>query len=195
MDIPTKEIEKVNTQVTGFQSVANSLVIKSPEDMSAAADILNDIKNAEKTIGNRKEEITRPLMSGLASVRTLFKPLEIGLDNAKKVVKAKVLAYQELEQKRIDEEAAKIEARVEKGTMRADTGAKKLANIDEATTTAKGVGGGKITTRKITKVRIIDETAIPREYLVPDMKKITADVLEGVSVPGAEKYTENIIAA
>lgn len=188
--VPEKEIQETNKQVMDLQKAANLLTIKSPDDLGTASDLLELIKNAERSVVSRKEEITRPLMRGLSAVRDLFKPVELGLDNAKKIAKAKVVAFQTLEEQKNAEEKAKIEARVEKGTLKLETGLKKLAEVGDVPKTV-----GAIKMRTLTKVRVVDETLIPREYLVPDMTKITEAVLrQNISVPGVEKYQDKIVA-
>lgn len=189
--IPVKEVERTNKQVMVLQDDANSLTIKSPKDLEYAATLLDTIKTARKTITARKEEITRPLMHSLASIRDLFKPPELTLENAEKVTKSKVLAYQTLEEQRVAEEKARIEKRVEKGTMRLDTAMKKTEELQSVPKTV-----GKMQTRTLTKVRVMDETMIPIEYMLPNMPKITEAVLrQGISIPGVEKYTEKVIAS
>ncbi|MHB8674619.1 MAG: hypothetical protein ACYDAK_13210 [Candidatus Limnocylindrales bacterium] len=193
--LPTKEVEQTNKHVMGLQESANALTIKSPDDMSVAADILGTIKQAENTITARKEEITRPLMRGLSSIRDLFKPMELTLDNAKKVVKAKVIAYQTVEEDRITKEKARIEKRVEKGTMRMDTAIEKFGTIGDVQKNAKGTSG-KITMRTVMKMRVVDIESVPREYLIANMPMITEAVLKKkVAIPGVETYQEKIIAS
>lgn len=51
----------------------------------------------------------------------------------------------------------------------------------------------KVHTRTYQRVRIVDESVIPRKYLVPDVKAIEADALNGVVIPGVELYSEEII--
>lgn len=190
MTLPVKEVEQTSKQMMVLQADANDLTLKSPKDVEIGAALLETIKQAEKTVTTRKEEITRPLMRSLASVRDLFKPIELTLENAKKVVKAKVLAYQTIEEERIEKKKARIEARVDKGTLRVDTAMKKLEEVGTVTKSA-----GKMQTRILTKVRIIDETLIPREYLIPNMTAITEAILrQGITVPGAESYKEKVIA-
>lgn len=76
--------------------------------------------------------------------------------------------------------------RAEKGTMRADTAIEKLGSIGTGT---------KMKTRTLTKVRVVDETLVPREYLVVDMLKVTEAVLrQNIEIPGVEKYQEKIVS-
>lgn len=186
--LPTKEVEQTNKQMMKLQTEANNLAIETPKDVETAAGLLETIKNAEKTVTGRKEEITRPLMRSLASVRDLFKPIEITLDNAKKVIKAKMLAYQTAEDDRIEKEKARVLARQEKGTIKTETAVKKLEEIGESKTAMR--------TRTLTKVKVVDETLVPREWLVVDMPRVTEAVLKhGLTIPGVELYKEKIIAS
>lgn len=187
--LPAKEVEQTNKQVEALSRAATALTLKSPADVETAGGLLETVKTGRKAITSRKEEITRPLMQSLASIRDLFKPLELTLENAEKVVKAKVIAFQTLEEAKIAEAKAKILARAEKGTLRTDTALKKLEEVGTVTKTEK------MQTRTLTKVRVIDETLIPREYLSPNMMLITEAVLRrGESIPGVETYKEKIIA-
>ncbi len=182
--VPLKEIEQTNKSVASLQDQASRLTVESPDDAESAAKMLVSIKEWKKTITGRKEEITRPLMKSLASVRDLFRGAEGSLEAAEKTIKAKMLSFQALEDVKIAMIQDKITSRVEKGTMRADTAAEKIADIKPTA----------MKTRTLTKVRVIDETLIPREYLVPDMKKITEAVLHtALEIPGVEKYQEKIM--
>ena len=186
LTLPVKEVEQTNKQMMVLQEQATTLTVENPAQVTVAADLLTTIKNARKTVTGRKEEITRPLMSGLASIRDLFKPIELTLENAEKVVKAKMLAYNTIEQEKIEKEKARINGRVEKGTMRLDTAVEKLGSVGTVT---------KMKTRTLTKVRVVDEALVPREFMVPDMTKITEAVLrQGVEIPGIEKYQEKIVS-
>lgn len=178
-------IAEYKKQISFIQEQSNVMTITSKEDFDKANEFLSVVMNVEKALVERKAEITRPLMDGLASVRSLFKPLETDHAEAKKTIKAKMLEYSIAEDERIEKEKARVEARVEKGTMRVDTAVRKLENIGEKPTTAL---------RTVTKIRVIDEALIPREYLIPDMDKIKDAVMkQKLTVPGVETYEEKSI--
>lgn len=184
--VPTsKELAEVKSQVLAVQQAAYKYVIKESSDLTLGENMLRTIKDIETGITLRKEEITRPLMKALSSARDLFKPLETGHAEAKKVIKEKMLAFQLEEDVRIREQQAKIEARVEKGTMRPDTAVGKLETITGARS--------KLNTRILRKLDIFDETALPREYLVPDRDAITKALFAGMVVPGAQLKEEKVL--
>lgn len=181
----TKEIAEVKAHVLTVQQNANALMITSNEEFVAAEAFSKQILDAEKKVTARKELITRPLMDSLASVRDLFKPLEAAIADAKKVVKAKRLAWSVAEEARIASEKAKVIARVEKGTMRPDTALRKIEGAGEAP---------KSGIRVLRKVRAVDEALTPREYLVPNVPAITDALLhKNTPVAGWEVYEEKTI--
>lgn len=195
MEIKEQQLVEIKQQVSVVQRSANALVVEDKKSMSLATDLLHNVSQAEKYVIQQKEEVTKPLMAALAKVRDLFRPMESNLADAKKTIKAKMLAYQIEEDARIEKEQARIAARVAKGTLKAETAANKLENLGE---TGKGSQGevGKSSIRTVRKVRIVDETAIPREYLVPDMALITEAIIrKGLTVSGVETYEEKSIVS
>ncbi len=182
----SKELSVHRENVLSVQQFAHAFTIKTQEDVAKGEQLLRDIKTVETAQTQRKEEMTRPMMKALSSVRDLFRPFETGLAEAKKTIKEKMLAYQiEAEEKaRVEQE--RIEKRVEKGTMKTETAVAKIENISKSRV--------KTNVRTLVKVRIVDETAIPREWCAPDMGKITEAVLRlGVIIPGVERYEEKTI--
>lgn len=189
-----KELTVIRGQTIKALAAAEDISIKTDTDMEAAADVLSKIKKVGKLIKERKEAITRPMMESLNSTRDLFKPLEQSHASAESIIKTKMLAYQHevAEKNRIEQE--RLAARVEKGTMKQETAGEKISNQQEVKKTAEGKIG-KVTTRKITKYRVVDESKLPREFLIPNMSKITEALKAGQEVPGAEGYQEDVIQA
>jgi hypothetical protein len=179
----SKELSEQRSQVLTIQKAANEYVIVG--DVVLGEQMLRDIKAIETSLLARKEEITRPLMKSLASIRDLFRPFETGLADAKKTIKEKILAYQIESEEKARIAAEKVAKRVEKGTMRSDTAAGKLATIEDSKV--------KTNTRTVRKLSIVDETLIPREYLTVNREKITGALFAGVVVPGAELVEEKIL--
>lgn len=177
-------ITEYRKQISFIQEQAQVMSITSQEDLDKAGEFLGVVMKVEKTLADRKAEIIKPLMTGLASARELFKPLELDHAEAKKTIKAKMLDYTIAEEARVALEKSRVEARVEKGTMRVDTAVSKLSNLTGPDT--------KLTTRR--KFRITDEALVPREFMTPDLDKIKEAVLkQGLTVAGVEVYEEKSI--
>ena len=195
MQIEQKELVEIKSQVSTVQQAVMSLVVENKEDMAKATDALHNVRQAEKFIEEKKKNITSPLMKALSEVRDLFKPMELTLSDANKAIKAKMLAWQIQEDDRIEKEQARIAVRVAKGTMKAETAAGKLEVLGDANTPTEGESG-KSSIRDVKKIRVVDEFAIPREWLEPSMARITEAVIrKGITIPGVETFIEKIIVS
>jgi hypothetical protein len=194
MDIENKELTVVRQQTTKIYNVANDLVIATDDDLTKATDALATVKNLGKMIKVRKEEITKPLSEALSSARDLFKPIETSHAEAERIIKGKMLAYQAQQEKARAEATAKIAAKVEAGTIKPETAIKKMEALVEVKTSSQGRVGA-FATRIVRKYRITDASKLPRQFLMPDMSKITEALKSGVVVPGAEIYEEKVIAS
>ncbi len=185
MDIlPASEVLEIRENSSNLQLVAQRYVVES-DSLKAGEDYLREIKAIETKITARKEEITRPLMQGLTSIRDFFRPVEVSLADAKKTVKDKMLAYTIEVEEKAAKERERIAKRVEKGTMKQETALGKLVDLK-----ANEV---KSNTRTLKKLLISDESLLPREYLMPNREVITKALFAGVVVPGAELKEEKIL--
>lgn len=193
--IETKELAPLKAQVSKLESQANSVQIVTAEDNATAIDLVGKLKEAGSLIKNKKESITKPLNESLRNVRELFAPIEKQFAAAESIVKTKLLDYKRKKDAEARAEEAKIAARVEKGTMKLETAEKKIDNIERVDTTTRTEKGHEVQVKKIRKVRIVDATALPREYLIPDEVLIRKDALGGKVIAGVEVYEDEVIAA
>ena len=195
-----KELTPIKAQVTKSVNRANDVIIDSPESLASATDILKAIKDAGKVVKTRKEEITKPLNDALKSARDLFRPIEADLATGERIIKDKMLDYtNEVEAKRAAE-AAKLEARVEKGTMRTDTAMRKMDEIETVDSQVKG-DNGSVQFRTVRNIRVVDPQKIPLKYLMNEKviaaisAAVRTDVLNGTKVDGVEIIEEKQVAA
>lgn len=195
-----KELTPIKAQVTKSVNRANDVIIDSPESLAAATDILKAIKDAGKVVKARKEEITKPLNDALKSARDLFRPIEADLSTGERIIKDKMLDYSnEVEAKRAAA-AAKLEDRVERGTMRTDTAMRKMDDLETVDSTVAGAKGS-INFREVRTVKIVDPKAIPLKYLMNEKvldairAAVRTDVLNGTKVEGVEIVIEKQVAS
>ena len=105
---------------------ADSLAITSDADFQAAAVTLREVKSHWKDLDDQRKELVRPIQESERRINDLFRgPLEY-LARAERVLKDKIGAYKEeqdrlarLEQARLDEEARKEAERLQKKADRA----------------------------------------------------------------------------
>ena len=188
----TKDLALIKTQVSKANIIAGSLEIKVPDDLVKATDILSKIKIVGKMITNKKEGITKPLNMALRNARELFAPIEEQWYGAEKIVKMKMVVFNNAERAKAEKKAETIEKKVESGKM---TPEKAIEKLDTITPTKKvEAKSGSIQFRTIKEVIIEDETKLTREYLMPDMLKIKADALRGIKVNGVKVIEKQIVA-
>ncbi len=194
MQTETKELTVLKGQVSKLENQATAVTIATQEEYTQAVDLVSKLKETGSKIKASKESITKPLMEALNNARDLFKPIEQQFANAEAIIKTKLLDYKRKKDAEAREAEDKIAKKVESGRMRLDTAETKLDNIERVDNTTRG-NVGEVQVRKIKKVRIIDEAALPREYLIPDQVAIRRDALGGKAIPGVEVYEEETIAA
>lgn len=188
-----KELQIVKSNTTKAANAAEALTVESKEDMEKATELLSKINLAGDMIKKRKEEITKPLNAALKSARDLFRPIEEAQETAKRTVSQKMISYQtKIEDERRAEEA-KIAARVEKGTMKIETAAKKVEALAPVENKVEAKSG-TVSFKEVRVPRVVDETKIPREYLVIDMVKVRRDALAGIEIPGVVVEVEKQLA-
>jgi hypothetical protein len=190
----TKALDELRTSISAIETEANNIQIHDADQYAAAADILARVKVLGSAIKSKKETITKPLNEALKNIRDLFRPIEEQFIKAEDALKTKVLGYK----RKVDAEAKakeeKLADRVDRGTMKYETAERKMGEIERVETTTRG-SYGQVQVKKIKKVRIVDETKIPRFYLIPDMVRIRKEVLAGITIDGVETYEEEIITA
>lgn len=190
----------VKRQVTTISNQAGDLMIDSQESLSQATDILSKIKSSAKDLKSRKEEITNPLNAALKSARSLFKPLEDDLATAERTIKGKMLDYSNEVEEEARKKAAKLEDRVERGTMRTDTAMRKMDEIETVGSSVQGASGS-VQFRTVRNIKIVDPTKIPLKYLSNEKvlaaisAAVRTDVLNGTKVDGVEIVEERQVAA
>lgn len=190
----------VKRQVTTISNKAGDLMIDSQESLSQATDILSQIKTAAKGVKAQKELITKPLNESLKAARDLFRPIEADLETAERTIKDKMLDYSNEVEEEARKKAAKLEDRVERGTMRTDTAMRKMDEIETVGSSVQGEKGS-VQFRTVRAIKIVDPTKIPLKYLSNEKvlaaisAAVRTDVLNGTKVDGVEIIEKKEIAA
>lgn len=194
--IEEKELTALKQTSSRARSRAESIVIESDSDLKKAADFLSNVKKAQKLVKEKKESITKPMNLALKNARSFFAPFEQSLEESERLVKGRMIGYEQMVQRKAAEEARRIEEELHKKAQEEQMTAEKLneetnlamQKMAEIKTVDKQVEGKKgwIQYRIVKQVEIIDETLIPIEYLVPDFVKIRKVALAGVEIPGVQ---------
>jgi len=207
-------------QAEGIFNDVQKYTITDIEIYNTAADHLKTIKGKTKEIDDARKSMTKPLDESKKKIMDFFrKPLE-QLKLAEGKIKGAMLDFKrEQERKRQEEEARlralaekeaekerkKLEKKAEKAEAKGDTEkAEELREQKEEVFAPTPIVESKvnkvsgISTKKVWKYRIVDETKIPHEYMMPNEKKIGqfARMAQGTQqVPGIEFYAEETLAS
>lgn len=188
----TKEIAVFKGQVSKLENQVIELTIASPQEQSRATELLAKLKETDKAVKSRKEEITKPLNAALKSARELFAPLEDKLEAVKSALGRKVIDYKQKVEAEARKKEAEIAAKVEAGKMKIETAEKKIEKIERVENTVH-TDHGRVQFRKIKKVRVTSEALVPDQYWVIDMVAVRKDALAGIKIEGCEVYEEEIV--
>ena len=202
--VPKESVKEVSI----FEKSADDLKITNNTDMETAADLLGSVKKMQKSLKTKEDDAKRPFQDTLNGIRAAYKPINADLSAAESTIKGKVVDYRKKEAAAAEEKKNKIEARVGegKGKLKVQTAINQISNVDQGKSEAHiDTGSSSMTVRMIKKVRITDESLVPRDYLVVDTTKVKAAAVkihdlkkEGVAVeqiPGVEVYEEESIGA
>lgn len=184
---PTQQIEIVDEQVTKALTSAESIKnITTPEEYEQAVEFGKKVSKLEKMIDTKEKSITKPINDSLKEIRNMFKPYKEQVSDLKSTIKTKLIDYANAQAKKRAEAEMKIEARVEKGTMREDTAVAKIGQLEESCPDTTG------TLTSVLKVEVIDIKDIPAEYLMVNESAIKKAYREGTEVPGVRCYYEKV---
>ena len=172
------DADTLNTEVV-------KLRINSVEDLNIAGNYTSNIKKIGKLIKSEYDNITLPHKTVIKHLQVQIKPYMDALKGSEALLKSKILQYSEIAEKE------RLEKREEalKDVDPFDN------NVDLAKYEHKRIDNTSI--RNIKDIEIVDESLIPREYLMPDIKKIKADVLrviKPVEIPGVKKVIRKSVA-
>lgn len=184
MTMTTKEITTYQKPTAEIVERARSLEIKGPEEMREATELLSTFNKYLDSVIAYKEKKTKPLNEALKVIRAETKPIESELESLIATIRGNMGAYQ-TEQKRLEAEtASKIADRVSRGTLRVETGIKKLEGLEKAEDAINTeVGTVKFRTDRV--LVILDAALIPMEYYDLNEAKLLKDLKAGKAVPGA----------
>lgn len=207
--VPHQDLQKQSSPIV---KKAQALVVITAEDYSSAGELLLDIKDLEKRIIGRFEDPKQKAHEAHKAITALEKELLSGPRQAKSVIEAKLAAWRNEQYKIEQEKQAKLQAQLEAEAKKEQEkeaaklkksgdakGAKALLQqeiIVEAPKVESEIPKVEgLSVRRPWKGEVVDASLLPREYLMPDEKKINAVVRalgERAVIPGVKIYQESI---
>lgn len=163
-----------------------------PDGYRVATESLKELERKSRSLLDRRQALTKPLDESKKRIIALFKPAQDRLDKAIAVLRSAIAKHDAAAQERLrvatDESAKQIAV----GNIQAA-----MAIASQAAAEAEAPAAEGISKRTIWRFEITDEAALPREYLVPDEKRIGQVVRalkQDTKIPGVRVFAETIVA-
>ena len=139
-------------------------MVRSSEDIAAVSPLLQHIKGDMKRLKERKERITKPLNEALKEIRDFFRPAEQRLEEAEVLLKSAIGAAQ----KAIYEANRIAQLQTQQALQQGDV--RLAAQVSGAIQGTEAPAG--LSFRERFTYRVVNAAVIPREFLMPDDKRI-----------------------
>lgn len=101
--------EKQNQEIGPIVAGALAMKVTNPTEEADAIEALNDIKRSLKSVEEERKKVVNPINAAKTNAQNFFNKLKSPLEEATAILKPKVIAYQEAEERRVREENAKRE--------------------------------------------------------------------------------------
>lgn len=186
-----KTLTVIEKTITPIAEQATSITISNDVELKQAVEILSTLNSYNDKITEEKEKVTKPLNEALKAERARWKPLETMYEQAITAIRSKMTVYQTALVAKQKAEEQKIADKISKGTLKIETGIKKLEKIVPVTTTVN-TNSGSVKFREVKRFRVVDINKLPKEYIMANEEMIKVSMECGNELPGVEYYTEQI---
>jgi hypothetical protein len=189
-DIPPAQAELIRESVSVLPAI-QSLRVDSPEQYRYAYDLLIEIKSRSKQLDGERRELVDPLGGVVRKINAKYRVALDALSQSEALLKAKLLSYDQESRVR----AAEALVSAQQSSLRGDIASAQAALTRAAPDTPKIPG---LSQQTVYDVEVTDITAIPREYLVPDLAALRALARESQGqavVPGVRFSSRQVVKA
>ncbi|MDE2022374.1 MAG: hypothetical protein KGI71_05700, partial [Patescibacteria group bacterium] len=165
---------------------AQLLKVDDAQGAGTASDMLVQLKRWEKEVEEKRAFVVKPLKEHVKRLDALFKPTLDQLEEAERLVKGKLLGFQEKERAKAEAERAKLLEQAEEAQAEGDQDAavELATQAMEATSIQKTVQApsemGSVQTKMRWTFEVTDLGAVPPEYMSLDEGKVRAAIRSGV---------------
>lgn len=191
-----QSLQEIEKQASQFPQQALSITVFNDRSLREANDFLLAIKTMQKRINETFGPVIKKAHQAHREAIMQKKKYEQPLLEAERIVKPQISSYL-AEMERIRREA-EDKARKEK-----EEAEETINGLDASITKMETSVPEKIklqgtSIRKVYRFRIVDETKIPRFYLMVDMVKIgkaVNELKEQTDIPGVEVFVEEVVSS
>lgn len=174
------ETQRFEKDIIKFKGSVGDLVVKNDSDLEKASVLLTSINKVLGSIEGEKNKVLKPLNEAVKAERARWKPIETVYEDMVAGIRSKMSIYQTDKFNKAKIDARGIADLMGKGKFTVESVQDKLAQIEQP---KKKVA--KVSFREDRVLKIVDESKIPRKYLVIDKTAVKDDLKNGIDVPGA----------
>jgi hypothetical protein len=189
-----EEVLAVETQARTIADEAHDLQIVDEQANATALEMLSTVRSTVKRIEALKKRWLEPLNKQVKLIRADFDAIAAPAKEADAILSRKTSAYRAKVAEAARKEQARLNALAAKRQERAAARAEERGEdpppiiplVPKVETPAKTVAtgsGAKVTYRKQTHFEIVDAAVVPREWCIPDTKKLGAAARAGIIGP------------
>lgn len=208
------EVRELTAQNETLLAVGTNYRIASAAEYSVAGLELKRVKDAQKKLDDLRKSMTRPIDAAKKAIMDFFRGPESKLAQAETGIKRAMIGFSEEqdrirreEQRKADEAARKQQEKLQQQAAKAIASGKVEKAVELETRAATVVAPviqreppkvAGVNMRDVWKYEITDPDALPREYTMPDEKKIGGVVraMKGdTAIAGVRVWKEQQVAA
>lgn len=199
-------IRDLTARTSELEATAKALIIEDEEGLRRATDMLGWIATLKRQVEERRQFFVKPLNDQVRRVNDFFKEMLRPLETADRILREKVLAYRQEQERKRREEEARLRKMLEKEQKKLEREAAKqglpapppiptpTASVAPQPKTVEG-SLGAVSAKLVWDFEIEDETKIPREFLMVNEKAIRAAIKAGVRrIPGVRIFQREELA-
>ncbi len=180
VQVIVKSLEKESAPL--FKQLKSLKAISTKEEFNKAGKLLKSLKNIGKVAKTKEEGFTKPAKQIIANAKTFFAPFFIELREVELAVKDGMRSFLDKQETKVQA----LEGKLESGEIkRVSTFHKKVGEL--------AVQSEDVGVRSKPVLEITNAKKIPREYLIPDEKKIMQALLDGKEVEGCALGSTKIL--
>lgn len=208
------EVQELAAQSDMLAQVALAYRVASPIEYANAGEELKKIKAAAKRLDDLRKTMTKPLDAAKKAIMDFFRTPETKLQQAESGIKRAMIAYSEEqdrirreEQRKADEAARKEQEKLQAQAAKAAASGKVEKAVELETRAATVVAPiinreppkvAGINMREAWKFEVIDERAVPREFLMVDeskIRKFVSNMKGDTQIAGVRVWSEKNLAS
>lgn len=167
-----------------------SFEIQSQADYDAADELLGEAKRAWKTWDAKRKKAVVPINEAKAEIQSWFKPVLDLYAEAESILKGKIAAYTRAQPQQQDALLQQAQYAYQQGDvvqMKTQLAAASEAEVQQSS---------NISITQLWRYEVVDAAQLPREYLIPDLARISAAVRkmkDQTRIPGVRVWAEDSV--